>query len=42
MLFINAYFIAASVWVVRMERPRFLRVDINPDQAAPRPTLKAG
>ena len=26
MLFINAYFLAAAVWVVRMERPRFLQV----------------
>ena len=26
MLFINAYFLAAAIWVVRMERPRFLQV----------------
>jgi len=26
MLFINAYFIFAAIWVVRMERPRFLRM----------------
>jgi hypothetical protein len=26
MLFINAYFLMAAIWVVRMERPRFLRV----------------
>lgn len=26
MLFINAYFLAAAIWCVRMERPRFLRV----------------
>lgn len=26
MLFVNAYFLAAAIWVVRMERPRFLRV----------------
>ena len=26
MLFVNAYFLAAAIWVVRMERPRFLQV----------------
>jgi uncharacterized membrane protein YphA (DoxX/SURF4 family) len=26
MLFLNAYFLAAAIWVVRMDRPRFLRV----------------
>ena len=26
MLFINVYFLFAATWVVRMERPRFLRV----------------
>ena len=26
MLFLNAYFLAGAIWVVRMDRPRFLRV----------------
>jgi len=30
MLFINAYFLVAAIWVVRMERPRFLRVSEPP------------
>jgi hypothetical protein len=34
MLFINAYFIFAAIWVVRMERPRFLRVDVPPEGGA--------
>lgn len=32
MLFINAYFIAGAIWVVRMERPRFLQVRPRPEQ----------
>lgn len=31
MLFLNAYFLAAAIWVVRMDRPRFLQVtDVTP------------
>ncbi len=36
MLFLNAYFLAAAVWVVRMDRPRFLQVT---DAATPRSNL---
>jgi hypothetical protein len=36
MLFINAYFIVGAIWVVRMERPRFLQVRVP--ERAPRHT----
>ncbi len=32
MLFINAYFLAAAIWVVRMERPRFLQVTASSER----------
>lgn len=38
MLFINAYFIFAAIWVVRMERPRFLQVRPSPELRRPRPS----
>jgi hypothetical protein len=31
MLFINTYFIFAAIWVVRMNRPRFLQVRPVPE-----------
>ena len=32
MLFINAYFLAAAIWVVRMDRPRFLQVTASSER----------